>query len=246
MAAAHPHKAPSRASIDTAQDELANLQYKLGRAQVAAMLSAGQAKADKVALADLEKLVQDKRAEVEAMVEKFTNPLTPDPAIALAAIREKIEGVAAKAPADPELPAGIVESRKAYLVGEQSGESIAPASSAPKRLQDPESLDWGNDTVADKGTAVAGVAYVTRTGDIVGEIRTTQAGDVLVGDGSGKIEPEYVGLDLATKPNQHVQAIDLPFVTTVDQVVALAKEESQQKGMSGVVRPRRSLFGWDR
>lgn len=62
---------------------------------------------------------------------------------------------------------------------------------------------------------------------VLDKIENAKAGDVLVGDGSGKIEPEYVGLDLATKPDQHVQAIDLPFVTTVDQVRALAKAEKE-------------------
>lgn len=89
-AVAGAHKTPSRSTIDTAQDELATLNYKLGRAQVAAMLSAGQAKADKAVLEDLTAQVEAKRASLEAMVETFTNPPRPDQAAALEAIREKL------------------------------------------------------------------------------------------------------------------------------------------------------------
>ncbi len=230
-AVAIPHKAPSRATIDTAQDELATLQYKLGRAQVAAMLSAGQAKADKAALVELETLVEEKRLAVETMVETFTNPTRSDPDVALEAIRTKLHD------------GGIVKPGVAYLVGEKTGEAIAGVRTAtpgdtlvgvdpakgpdqvvtieltntttpeqaaklqdqlraavnhtltaqggefhgrgkrPPRVEDPEELNWGNDPVADeKGTAVAGVAYVTKTGEIVGEIRKAQGGVMILGE----------------------------------------------------------------
>lgn len=137
QAVAKPHKAPSKASIDTAQDELANLQYKLGRAQVAAMLSAGQAKADKAALGELEILVEAKRQAVETMVETFTNPHRPEPAEALQAIREKLGNVdqanGPGMPGDPVVAAskihdgGMVKPGASYLVGEFRPSAIAPA-----------------------------------------------------------------------------------------------------------------------
>lgn len=220
-AVAIAHKAPSRATIDTAQDELANLNYKLGRAQVAAMLSSGQAKADRAAVEELTALVEEKRQAVETMVETFTNPTRSDPADALEAIRAKIHD------------GGVVKPGVAYLVGEKTSDQIRPAGvdlakgpdqvvtieltntttpeqaaklqdqlraavnhtltaqggefhgrgKRPPRVEDPEELNWGNDPVADeKGTAVAGVAYVTKTGEIVGEIRNAQPGDVEIPD----------------------------------------------------------------
>ena len=218
-AVAIAHKAPSRATIDTAQDELANLNYKLGRAQVAAMLSSGQAKADRAAVEELTALVEEKRQAVEAMVETFTNPTRSDPAVALDAIRSKLGQVdqanAPGAPGDPVAAAklhdgGPVKQGVAYMVGEKTGEAIIPRvvkatviDSAGDRkdleidldkpiqagtfkpraynVEDPESLNWGNDTVAEKGTAVAGVVYETRTGDIVGEFSKAQGGVMILG-----------------------------------------------------------------
>lgn len=137
QAVASAHKAPSRATIDTAQDELATLNYKLGRAQVAAMLSAGQAKADKAVLEELTALVEAKRLDLEALVEKFTNPPRPDQAAALEAIREKLSKVdQANGPGMPGDPivasGGTVKPGLGYLVGEKGPELILGTPSKEK------------------------------------------------------------------------------------------------------------------
>lgn len=223
-AVAIAHKAPSRATIDTAQDELANLNYKLGRAQVAAMLSSGQAKADRAAVEELTALVEEKRQAVETMVETFTNPTRSDPAVALDAIRSKLGQVdqanAPGAPGDPVAAAkphdgGVIKPGVAYLVGEKTGEAIVGARTATPgdtlvgddlaegrekhvdiinvshtitaeqainrlahlnrgyNVEDPESLNWGNDTGAPVGAFA-----------LVDKIENAKPGDVEIPDTS--------------------------------------------------------------
>ena len=183
-AVAIAHKAPSRATIDTAQDELANLNYKLGRAQVAAMLSSGQAKADRAAVEELTALVEEKRQAVETMVETFTNPTRSDPSVALEAIREKL------APTTPRLvEATVVDS--AGVVSELSIDLDQPImvtagtfhTRTGDRVGEMRNVQPG-DTLTGDGSGKALDPIVATAAVVVDKIENAQPGDVEIPDTS--------------------------------------------------------------
>ena len=188
-AVAIAHKAPSRATIDTAQDELANLNYKLGRAQVAAMLSSGQAKADRAAVEELTALVEEKRQAVETMVETFTNPTRSDPSVALEAIREKL------APTTPRLvEATVVDS--AGVVSELSIDLDQPImvtagtfhTRTGDRVGEMRNVQPG-DTLTGDGSGKALDPIVATAAVVVDKIENAQPGDVEIPDTADATPP---------------------------------------------------------
>lgn len=93
-AVANPNKVPSQSQIENARDELASLMHKQGKIQTRAILSSAQAKADREALEEISKKVDEKRGEFEKLVEIYTAPekALSIPA-ALEAVREKMAPV---------------------------------------------------------------------------------------------------------------------------------------------------------